>query len=185
MTVVVGITDGERVWMASDTLGVNGWDQKHDAGPKIIRRAVAESGECLIGVSGDGALLAMIRHDLDVPCSVRGDAWDADRWAYDVARKITDLCRDAKPDVMNESGKGMNASILLGFVGRLWTIATNQAWPVESFAAIGSGDEYAMGVMHATETVGDLRPQERLYLAVQAACRFDLHCGGDLRLETA
>lgn len=187
MTVIVGYADGDRVWMGSDTLGVNGWDRKHDAGPKVIRRSLGEGqGECLIGVSGDGALLSLIRHDLVVPQSVDGPVWDDDLWAFRVAQAITALCREAEPDLMNESGKGMNACALLGMGGRLWTVATNQAWPcTDGWGSIGSGDEYALGVLHALRHVGQLGPQAAIYLAIQAACRFDIHCGGDLHCEVA
>lgn len=181
MTVVAGFVHEGRVWMASDSLGVNGWDQTFDAGPKVVRKVIGE-GECLIGVSGDGVLLSLLRHDLELPTPAM--TGDLDEWAFRVACAITDLCRESKPDVMHESGKAIAASMLLGAGGRLWMVATNQAWPVDRWAAIGSGDEYAMGVLAAVDEIDPgLGPQERLWLAVKAACRFDLHCGGDMHLE--
>lgn len=179
MTVVVAVADGARVWMGCDTLGVNGWDQKFHVESKIVRRQVGE-GECLFGIAGAGAVIEMFRYDLEIP-DLDGDV---DRWVYDIARSITSLCASATPPVMNEAGTGINASVILGFAGRLWSIATNEAWKRDPWTAIGSGDEYALGVLHACEHLGDLGPQDVIYLAVQAASRFDLHCGGDLHLET-
>lgn len=49
--------------------------------------------------------------------------------------------------------------------------------PIETeFYAIGSGSHYAMGAMALGATAG---------LAVEVACRFDPHCGGPIRLESA
>lgn len=52
MTIIVGYADGERVWMASDSLLTFGTQAHPEPVRKILRRPVGRSGDALIAMSG-------------------------------------------------------------------------------------------------------------------------------------
>ncbi|WP_019058154.1 hypothetical protein [Streptomyces prunicolor] len=59
---------------------------------------------------------------------------------------------------------------LVGVHGRLFEIHDDYqvGEPMEGYAAVGSGDDLALGALHATAELG-LKPRERLTAALRAA----------------
>lgn len=182
VTTVAALVEGGSCWMACDSLTVDGWEMKGSIGSKIVRLEVGRE-QALLGVSGDAQLIPMLRHGLKLEAPDPGDDVGCDSWAYRVACAVTELCVEARPPVMNEDGRSQRGAVLLAAAGRLWSCATNQAWRVGSYFAIGSGDNYAMGAFHALDAVGELGPG-RLHEVIEAACAFDLHSGLPVMVES-
>jgi hypothetical protein len=66
-------------------------------------------------------------------------------------------------------------SFILIFRGEIFIIDTGFAvnTPVEDYFAIGSGSKFALGSLHTTEHVGNLDPETRIKIALDAASFYD------------
>ena len=74
-------------------------------------------------------------------------------------------------------GKDSELSLLIGIRGKLYEHDADGLTLISydrDFIAIGSGADYAMGSLHATQNQKD--PKRRLNLALTAACTFSTSC---------
>jgi ATP-dependent protease HslVU (ClpYQ) peptidase subunit len=77
------------------------------------------------------------------------------------------------------TGKESELSLLIGVKGKLYEHEAEGLTLISysrEFAAIGSGADYAMGSLHATQNQKD--PKRRLSLAIGAACEYSTSCIG-------
>ncbi|MGI8666193.1 MAG: hypothetical protein ACR2N4_09210 [Jatrophihabitans sp.] len=103
----------------------------------------------LIGMAGASAMKDLVRSELRVPPAPAPDD-DPQPWAARIAQQITALMRDHS--LLNSDG-GLDGNALLGWSGHVWTISTSGAvLAAEGIAAIGAGEEAAMGALYAIDT---------------------------------
>ena len=174
MTTVVAVAKGREVWMAADTM-TNIYDRPVYTARKI-RRVDTDSGNILIGISGDGALADMIERRVEYP--VLTDK-GLDVWATEIAIAIS---KQGVAEGLVDDGR-LGGNLILGVRGRLWTLVHMQAVAHDDgMAAIGTGEGPAIG---ALETL--LRLGEKPEFAVQQACEIgiarDRYSGGDVTAE--
>lgn len=179
MTTVVAIARDGQVHMAADSV-TNVYERPIHGAQKILRKTLWDGDtEALLGFAGDGAL----------PHLAAGTALAADRRLRtddEVAHRVAEaLSEIAKRHDLLEGGR-MDASVLFGYHGRVWTLVHQQAIAhTDGLAAIGSGEGPAIGALwilsHYPTEVG-------LADIVQAACRsgirFDRYSGGDVQVES-
>lgn len=179
MTTVAAVCRAGRVFMAADSQ-VTCYDRPVIGGiGKILRLATADGQPLLAGASGSAALAGLLEVDLEVPAAPADDA-DPQRWAYKVARAVTQLAVDTGC----VSDGQMDGSVLLGWNGRVWTLTHAQAIPhVDGIAAIGSGEGVAIGAVDALLGQG-VDPADAVRLALQIACTRDVYSSGPAQLET-
>jgi|GEM_PF-4154872 len=173
MTVIAALIAKDRVWMAGDTGSFDGngtlWPNPH----KVFETRVA--GEpVVIGTSGVSSLGATIRYDLSIDAVPGPD--DADLWAHTVAQAITEMAYERK--ITRKDSSSIDGTVLFAWRDRLWLISDYLALPVESFAAIGSGNELALGAMEVTWHEGMSEDSAKWVVtrAAQAACRWEESC---------
>lgn len=176
MTTVCALARNGQIWMAADTRN-NVYDRPIIAGAHKIQRRMVEAanGDLLLGLAGDGCI-QQLTHKLKVDyLPDDADSNDAQSWADAIATGITDIALEAA--VTNDAGR-MDALLLLGAVGRVWTLTHHQAIPhPDGIAAIGSGEELAIGALEAMLSL-DLGAEPGEWLvkrAVSIACQYDIY----------
>lgn len=178
MTCIVGFVEGETVWMGGDSAGTNAWlDQDIYETPKVFRNDGALIGSCGSARQGD-----LLRHALKVP--------DHDP-RMDVEKYMVKAFIDAVRECFKSGGvcatkEGVEHSqghFLVGYKGRLFAIYEDfqVRVPALKYAAVGCGDQIALGAMYASEHVGDGR--ERVELALRASERFSAGVRGPFHIE--
>lgn len=186
MTVIVAVATATEVVMGCDTAADHGGTVMYLERGKIGQfntehDVTGPSYPVLIGASGNGAILAVLRRGLELGTFNRKYP---DVWASGVARSITELLATACPPLTIEEQDGNTAidgNLLLACDLGLWLIQTHEAIRVRpGIAAIGSGRDLALGSVHA-----DLRHDVAAHAAVESAVRlastYDSGCGVDDR----
>jgi hypothetical protein len=142
--------------------------------------------ECLIGIAGRSVIGQFIdMGDVPITTPLTLDMEDLDRWAYGVAGDISAKAQEV--DVRNPEDSSADYAGLLGFHGHLWYLAhyetlrltpdlmaaTTEDRP--GWWAIGSGNFYALGALHACYEHVDA--EEAVDRALHAAS-LDANCSG-------
>lgn len=164
MTAIVGLVHGGAVHIGGDSAGVSGWSLTVRADAKVFT-----NGPYVMGFTTSFRMGQLLRYALKAPEP------DGDLEAF-MATTFVDAARDAlkaggwaKKDSEREEG----GIFLVGVQGRLFCIESDYqvAEAVDGYAAIGCGEEIALGVLYAT-TRSRMAPQKRIRLALEAAERF-------------
>lgn len=179
MTTVAALARDGHVWMAADSL-VNVFDRPILDGCRKIRRVKAGDGEILVGCSAAAGMPSAISAGLKVDTEPTDDQ-DPQLWAEAIAHAVTDLAFEHH---QTEDGR-MDATLILGWRGRLWSVWNGVAIPhADGIAAVGSGEGVAIGVVDALLDAGlELPPVEILGRAVTLAIARDKHSAGPIWME--
>lgn len=184
MTTVVAVAHGGKVTVGADRC-TNVYDRPVVGISKVrrYRPTEPEGAEFVIGFAGAGALPAVLDADLQMhPAPARTDDDEAhQRWADQLARDVTELAELAH---CFEDGK-LDANLVLGYNGRLWTIAHMQAIPhADGRAAVGSGEGPALGAVDAGLALGQTNVPKLVDLAVRIAVNRDRFSEGEPEVVT-
>jgi ATP-dependent protease HslVU (ClpYQ) peptidase subunit len=166
VTCIAGISQGGKVWLGGDSLGVRN-------GTKVIFATgkIWQSGEFLMGTCGVSRLCNLARYVFNPPALPA----DADLDAY-MANEFSAAWRGLVKEngmVKTEDGAEYQEGMLLvGVRGALYEMDGffGASRPMENYTAIGSGDNIALGALYATK---GLRPEKRIKLALEAAAKWD------------
>lgn len=163
MTAVVGVVENGRVHFGADSQSTSGWDLTLMAQEKVF--AV---GPYVFGYSGLLRGGQLVRYAFDPPAPTT----DLPRF---MATTFVDALRKCLKDggtaeKVNER-EGGSPWVLVGVNGRIFTMGSDYSAleSQESYAAIGSGSDLALGALYATEGQPVKR---RLRTALEAAERF-------------
>lgn len=167
MTCIVGLVDGDRVWMGGDSAGVSGLDITVRADTKVFRNA-----GLLIGFTNSFRMGQLLHYKLEVP----ERAPDEDLFRYMVV-DFVDAVRGCLKDggyahKSNDVESGGN--FLVATEGRLFSVQSDYqvGEAVRGYHAIGCGADYALGSL--ASTIG-LSPEARVRRALEVA---ELFSGG-------
>ena len=163
MTTIIGAELEDRVVMIADTL-VSA-DNATYKDPRMSK--ITESGQYLIGVSGDVGVCNIINHIWKPPTPT---VKDKDLFKFVITKVIPTL----KSVLDNNAKKEYEFQILLAVRGQLFEIDDDYATTVhqEGFYAIGSGGDYAMGALFSGVT-----PMQ----SIEVAAKLDPKTGGDFQ----
>lgn len=165
MTCIVGIEHDGGVIIGGDSAGVAGWSTTCRADTKVFK-----VGPYIMGFTSSFRMGQLLRYKLNVAAPGEDELKDLDRF---VATTFIDAVRQtfkdggyARVEYTQEEG----GSFLLGVAGRLYEIASDYQFgrSVSGFAAVGCGDDIALGSLHTTAKY-DFAPKVRVELALQAA----------------
>jgi ATP-dependent protease HslVU (ClpYQ) peptidase subunit len=169
MTCIAGLVQGGRVYIAGDSAGSNDAHQltlRRDK--KVFRR---EDLNMILGCCGSYRMTQLLHHVFAPPLPAPEEE-DEDLEHY-MATTFIDAVRScfreggfAKKKEEREKG----GCFLVGLCGRLFEIASDYqvGESLDGYAAIGSGDNIALGALFATRRL-DMSPEQRLTLALEAA----------------
>lgn len=167
MTCIVGLVDGDRVWMGGDSAGVSGLDITVRADTKVFR-----NGELLIGFTNSFRMGQLLAHRLVPPPREPGQ----DLFRYMVIDFV-----DAVRQVLKDGGYAHKSNevetggtFLVAAEGRLFAIQSDYqvGEAMRGYHAIGCGADYALGSLAST---AGLSAEERVRRALECA---ELFSGG-------
>ena len=164
MTAIVGLKHEGIVFIGGDSAGVAGYDLTVRADTKVFRRE-----GFVFGFTTSFRMGQLLRFKLKLPRHhPDDDVYEFMCVAFiDAVRKCLKDGGWASKENENEKG----GTFIVGFKGRLFVIDSDYqvGEPVDSFAAVGCGQSYALGSLIST---GDRKPRDRVRLALEAAERF-------------
>ncbi|MBM0201808.1 hypothetical protein JNW90_00895 [Micromonospora sp. STR1s_5] len=163
MTAIVGLVHQGAVHIGGDSAGVGpGWSSSIRADEKVFR-----NGPYLMGFTSSFRMGQLLRYALDAPKPGR-----------DVERHMATVFVDAVRDTLRqggwitqESGRDLGGVFLVGVAGRLFTIHGDfqVAEPADGYAAVGCGQDIALGSLYTT---AGQNPRRRIRTALEAAAHF-------------
>lgn len=168
MTCVIGIVSEGNIWMGADRSASGGNVIRTRADPKVFKRHTAK-GDFLIGYSTSYRMGQVLQYQLSIPQYNDEDIMD-----YMVNKFIESVRGVLKSSGFAEKQNEVEQGgwFLVGFRSHLFCIQADYqvARVAESYTAIGTGEEFALGSLYSTEI---LLPEDRIAIAIRAADRFN------------
>ena len=170
MTAIVGLAQNGSVFIGGDSAGVSGTSLSVRADTKVFRK----SGY-LFGFTTSYRMGQLIRYSLELP-PPKGSLESF------MATKFVDALRDCLKVggwAKTESNREEGGTFLVGVRGQLFAIYDDYqvGRAADGFAAVGSGDQIALGALYATANSG-VKPRKRVKVALRAAERFSTDVRG-------
>jgi ATP-dependent protease HslVU (ClpYQ) peptidase subunit len=180
VTTIAALAVTGRIVFGADTL-TNVYERPILNGArKVFRRRCTKGGELLLGVCGAGALADVMRVGLTVDSLPGSDPDDQQAWATAVCWAVTDLAVERG---LTDQGQ-MDGSVLLGAVGRLWTMSNSHAIPHhDGVATLGSGEGPAIGALDVLRQQPGFDPRDAVERAVRIGAARDKHSALPLVIE--
>ncbi|WBB78750.1 hypothetical protein O7606_21425 [Micromonospora sp. WMMD882] len=165
MTAIVGLAQDGTVHIGGDSAGVSGLSLSVRADSKVFH-----TGRYLFGFTTSFRMGQLIRYSFDPPKPKKGDL------AAFMSTTFVDALRDclkAGGWARKENDREEGGTFLVGVRGRLFTVYDDYqvAQAADGFAAVGCGEDIALGALYATAGTG-LKPGRRVKVALRAAERF-------------
>jgi ATP-dependent protease HslVU (ClpYQ) peptidase subunit len=171
MTCIVGIAHDGKVTIGADSAGADGWLNRR------IRsdRKVFTNGHLILGFTSSFRMGQLLQFELTPPPVLEGQA----PYEYAVKALVPSIRATLKGGgwLETESGRERGGVFLVGFRGHLFRIDGDfqVGESTEAYEAVGCGDCYAMGAMHALPNAA---PRERLQAGLDAAASFSAGVAG-------
>jgi hypothetical protein len=165
MSVVVGLAEGGKLYMAADRAVTYGTWQNKVPGIKLFRK-----GSVLFGGTGALKPVQVIKYQMKIPKTAK--AVDPDTYIYKyLLPRLEEVFSDT-PGIIEVNDSVIPCNLLIGYSGRFYRVGEDLSCiPLEhTYAAVGSGEGIATGVMAALDGVP---PYERLTMAIDAVALHD------------
>lgn len=160
MTIIVGLVDGSKTYIASDNLISAGYDKVNCDYPIKMFNC----NNLYIGCAGETSFGLKLDRFLKLPEHVKGKS-NFDYINKDVIPALSEIFE--KNNLPYKDGKSILLLVYKDIVGKLFSDLTLIPSRLE---AIGSGSEYAKGSLYATSVLKPKMPvKEKITLALQAA----------------
>ncbi|MFH9561225.1 hypothetical protein ACH4K7_33330 [Streptomyces globisporus] len=161
MTAIVGLVRKNRVHLGADSAGVSGLQLTVRADRKVYR-----TGPYVMGFTSSFRMGQLLHYAFQPP-QPTGDlhGFMVTTWA-DAVRN----CLKEGGWARKDSEQEMAGTFLVGVEGRLFVVCDDYqvGEPADGYAAVGCGDDLALGALHATAHLG-MTPRARLTAALAAA----------------
>jgi ATP-dependent protease HslVU (ClpYQ) peptidase subunit len=145
MTCIVGLIDGNRVWMGGDSAGVSGLDITVRADTKVFR-----NGQFLIGFTSSFRMGQLLAFRLRPP--PRPEGMDVFRYMVtDFVDEVRNCLKEGGYAQRNNDAE-QGGSFLVAYQSRLFSVQSDYqvCETVRGFHAIGCGADYALGSLAST-----------------------------------
>lgn len=166
MTCIVGFIDKEGVYIGGDSAAVSQEDLTYN-----IRsdEKVFTKGEFIFGYSTSFRMGQLLRYKLKIPAHPKG----MDVTQYMVTLFIDAVKRCFEDNSYHEMMTEEGGCFMIGYKGKLYVILSDYqvAQPKENFAALGCGENFAIGAMYAST---EKEPQKKIEIALNAAVAFSM-----------
>lgn len=167
MTVIVGLVHRKRVHLAGDSAGVGSYQLTIRRDPKVFT-----NGPYVFGFTTSFRMGQLLHHAFQPP----HPEGDLSRFMATTFINAVRTCLKDGGWARKDAEQEQAGNFLVGIHGRLFAIESDYqvAEPADRYAAVGCGEELALGALHATASL-DLTPRQRLTAALRAA---DHHSAG-------
>ena len=174
MTCIVGLVEEGNVYIGADSLASSAASKVLVRNAKIVNLKRPDTGypsDLIIGYTSSwrmGQLLGKLK----LPKYTKGDAFD---WLsgpfVDAVRKQLKEGGWAKIENGHESG----GEFLVAYDGRLFKVQSDFSVleTLQGFDACGSGEDWALGSLHASQSIRSLSSEKRVIMALTAAETFN------------
>ena len=165
MTCVVGFIDKEGVYIGGDSCCLTEGDLSYNI---RLDTKVFEKGEFIFGYCASFRMGQILRFKLRTPNHPKG----MDDFQY-MATLFIDAVRKCFVDSDYNDIAEDDGSFLVGYNGKLYAIYNDYqvGQPKESYMAMGCGEHFALGAMHATV---EKEPYKKIEVALNAAAAFSM-----------
>jgi ATP-dependent protease HslVU (ClpYQ) peptidase subunit len=165
VTCIAGVVDQGQVFIGGDSAGVGpGWDLTVRADEKVFR-----NGEFLFGFTTSFRMGQLLHHAFTPPKPREGQ--DPDGFMVTDFVDAVRTCLKSGGWAMKTNDQESGGTFVVGYRGRLYVIHDDYqvGRPVASYAAVGSGESFALGSLFTTAAHGAVEPERRVRLALAAA----------------
>lgn len=180
MTAIVGLIADKRVWLGSDSAGVNEGTLAIRKDGKVWR---IPSHDMVLGTCGSMRISQLLRYRLQPPPIEDGQ---------DVLEYMSTSFADAVAACLRDNGKlettngvqVMEAHILVGFRSRLFSMDAAMAVMevADPYAAIGCGAPEALGALYVSSMWEAYTPKALLGIALKCSERFNTDVAGPFHI---
>jgi hypothetical protein len=166
VTCIAGLAVDGEVTIGGDSAGVGGYSLQLRADSKVFR-----TQNYVMGFTTSFRMGQILRYAALPEAPAERDAWDLDRW---MATTFVDAVRQ----VLGEGGwlsksneREAGGTFLVGVRGLLYEIESDfqVGRTLCGYAAVGCGQDLALGSLHTTSELEDWQPAERMQAALEAA----------------
>ena len=175
MTCIVGLVHEGTVFIGGDSAGVAGLSLVVRADEKVFR-----NGDFLMGFTTSFRMGQLLRYNLYPPRRHPDD----DIHQYMVVDFVNAVrgCLKAGGYASKEDEVESGGTFLVGYAGHLFTVNSDYqvGIPEDGFAAVGSGQDIALGALFATQ--GQATPRDRVLTALRSAERFNAGVRGPFHI---
>jgi hypothetical protein len=188
VTCIVGVVGAQnKVWLAADSLGSSAGLRQEFVTPKLITRpleirkndAFKQYTPVVMGYTGSFRIGNVLTKQLKLP------ALSGPLDEYMVCDFVPEVMSvlDRAGCLREEAHVKSGGTFLFGVLGRLFEVQSDFSVlePAVGYTAIGSGQEFALGALHALETTA-YEAEQVAQLAVAAACAFSTTVGGKIHI---
>lgn len=177
MTLVIAYVDNDYSYMASDTLGANSVSSAIYQNKKIFCK-----GDMLIGGAGSYKALQLIEKQFELPAS---DGKSADEYMYGpfIDGLTAFLLEHNMLKLSDNLISSYSSSLMFIYQKEIYKFQADLALmqPVVNFATIGTGGDYAHGVLSALAGQKN-NIENKLSLAVLLTAEYILSVGGPVEM---
>jgi len=162
VTAIVGLVHDDRVYIGGDSAGVAGYVTQVRSDAKVFR-----NGPYLFGFTSSFRMGQLLRYALQPPAV----GADLDKFMVTTFVDAVRDCLKAGGFATKESEAEHGGTFVVGVAGRLFRIDSDYqvGEQADRFDAVGCGQEFALGALHAT---AGMPPKRRINLALEAAARY-------------
>jgi ATP-dependent protease HslVU (ClpYQ) peptidase subunit len=161
MTCIVGVAQGGKVWIGGDCAGVGGYSITPRRDEKVF-----QNSDFLFGFTSSFRMGQVLRYAFTPPLRAPGK----DAMAYMVTDFINGVrdCLKGAGFATKDREAEAGGTFLVGYLGRLFIVYDDYQVGESSldYAAVGCGDDIALGALHATRGQD---PSDRVTAALEAA----------------
>jgi ATP-dependent protease HslVU (ClpYQ) peptidase subunit len=164
MTCIVGIVSKDGcVIIGGDSAGVSGYDLTPRRDPKVFQK-----GEFLYGFTQSFRMGQLIRFKFHAPAHEEGVT--VDHYLHTVWLDELRKCFDEGGFMRRDDGEESGGTFLVGYRGRLFCVQGDFqiSESLLAYFAIGCGDNFALGAMHALQE-SSISDEERVRRSLVAA----------------
>ena len=164
-TCIVGIQEGDTVYIGGDSAGYAGNRLELRRDTKVFegKRAI------IYGCTSSFRMIQLLRYRFD-PGPLEGD--DLSTWMVDQFIERLRRCFKNHGYATVDNNVESGGRFLVGVAGTLYQVYSDYqvAQYLDGFTATGSGEEYALGSLYSTHEL--YRPSTRIQKALSAAARY-------------
>jgi ATP-dependent protease HslVU (ClpYQ) peptidase subunit len=168
MTCIVGLTHEGSVFIGGDSLATAGYRRTIRTDEKVFL-----NGPMLIGICGSARMKDLLQYSLVVPD--HDPRTPVEKWmATTFINKVRECFKDGGfAEKWHDAEYG--GTFMVGYQGRLFTVYADYQIEAstESFSAIGSGRDLALGAMFVLDGVESSEPADKIKIALAAAEQFN------------
>lgn len=178
MTCIVGLVEGDTVWIGGDSAAVGGYDLTVRTDEKVFR-----NGPMLFGFTSSFRMGQLLRYALIIP--ERHPKVDLNKYMVTTFNDAVRECLKTNGFATKDKEREEGGTFLVGFAGKLYTIYGDYQVGIalDGYDAIGCGDQVARGALYAGPFT-TLSGRARVELALQAAERFSAGVRGPFDIDS-